>query len=677
MKYEYGTSGFRFHHTIMRSIAFKIGQAVAILSCKYNKHYGIMITASHNPHHDNGVKLINSNGEMIDNNDEDFMTKFVNDLTMVKNTSHNFPVQNELLNVENIDIIDDNKWIWWYFGDEYIGTENNEIQCDKQETQPQITSINNKIKYIPTIYIGYDTRESSPDLYNLIVDGIKNVNSNSIINNYEYISTPGLHYALYKTKTGVLSYNDYLLSLIKLLNSSTRIICDCANGIGSKILQDVCNEQNMKPFTLINTETRKYNKLNNNCGSDFVVNTLTIPSNIRENNQLYASLDGDADRVVFYFLSDQNEFQLLNGDKISALIAYYIAKQVADVKNIAVIHTGYSNQAFIRYIRSLGIQTYCTATGVKNLHREALKHDISIYFETNGHGTVIFNKDYDTLTDLQHFFHPTIGDGIMDMIAILYILERLNISLENWNTLYEDNIYELFKLEVVNKNIFETTENQLRLTHPIELQDFVDQLCKENNTIAFIRPSGTENIVRVYIESKCNNKLIFVREKIKNFVGTHYMENSKNIFEMNGKKFAISYLSENDYDSNYFNLLQQLTSIDPEKITKNEFISFISNLSNKHIIKIIKDVNTQKIVGTITILIEDKIIHNFGKVGHIEDVVVDETMRGFGLGKILIDTAKNECKDCYKIILDCSSHNIKFYEKCGFEIKGNEMAIYL
>jgi phosphoacetylglucosamine mutase len=34
------------------------------------------------------------------------------------------------------------------------------------------------------------------------------------------------------------------------------------------------------------------------------------------------------------------------------------------------------------------------ATGVKNLHEKAEHYDIGIYFEANGHGTVIFNEHY-------------------------------------------------------------------------------------------------------------------------------------------------------------------------------------------------------------------------------------------------------------------------------------------
>ena len=67
-------------------------------------------------------------------------------------------------------------------------------------------------------------------------------------------------------------------------------------------------------------------------------------------------------------------------------------------------------------------------------------------------------------------------------------------------------------------------------------------------------------------------------------------------------------------------------------------------------------------------LVEQKFIHNGGKVGHIEDVVTRKEYSGKGVGSSLvqkcIETAKEE--KCYKIILDCSLDNIAFYEKAGF-----------
>lgn len=85
----------------------------------------------------------------------------------------------------------------------------------------------------------------------------------------------------------------------------------------------------------------------------------------------------------------------------------------------------------------------------------------------------------------------------------------------------------------------------------------------------------------------------------------------------------------------------------------------------------------EKIVACATLLIENKIIHDGGKVGHIEDVTVDQTYRNQGLGKMLIDHCVKIGREngCYKVILDCDDDNVKFYEKCGFKARGICMRI--
>lgn len=135
-------------------------------------------------------------------------------------------------------------------------------------------------------------------------------------------------------------------------------------------------------------------------------------------------------------------------------------------------------------------------------------------------------------------------------------------------------------------------------------------------------------------------------------------------------------LESNDYNKNYLKLLEQLTEVNPEKITFNDFTKFVNNLNYKHRI-IVVEINN-KIVASGTLLIENKIIHGISKIAHIEDIVVDESTRGTGLGKQLINFLTNLAKynECYKVILNCKESNIGFYEKCGFEKKEVEMVKY-
>ena len=77
--------------------------------------------------------------------------------------------------------------------------------------------------------------------------------------------------------------------------------------------------------------------------------------------------------------------------------------------------------------------------------------------------------------------------------------------------------------------------------------------------------------------------------------------------------------------------------------------------------------------------IEKKFIRNCGKVGHIEDVIVDSNVRGMQLGKKIVEFLTDHAclMGCYKVILDCSNENRAFYEKCGFKQKEIQMVKYL
>jgi len=82
-----------------------------------------------------------------------------------------------------------------------------------------------------------------------------------------------------------------------------------------------------------------------------------------------------------------------------------------------------------------------------------------------------------------------------------------------------------------------------------------------------------------------------------------------------------------------------------------------------------------KVVGSTTLLIETKFIHNGGKVGHIEDVVVDKKHQGKGIGEKIVKYLLRYAKEqgCYKTILDCADNVKPFYEKLGFKHNANAL----
>jgi len=46
------------------------------------------------------------------------------------------------------------------------------------------------------------------------------------------------------------------------------------------------------------------------------------------------------------------------------------------------------------YLTKAGLNVQCVPTGVKHLHRAAHHFDVGIYFEANGHGTVLISENF-------------------------------------------------------------------------------------------------------------------------------------------------------------------------------------------------------------------------------------------------------------------------------------------
>ena len=144
------------------------------------------------------------------------------------------------------------------------------------------------------------------------------------------------------------------------------------------------------------------------------------------------------------------------------------------------------------------------------------------------------------------------------------------------------------------------------------------------------------------------------------------------------KNYIARYLELNDYNKDYCNLLEQLTIIN--NITYDVFKRQFRNIdtNENHYIVVIEDLKKKKIIGSATILIENKFIHDCKNIGHIEDIVIDKQYRGNKLGGKLIEILKDIAKEnnCYKIILNCSNNLITFYKNIGFGKEINNMVCY-
>ena len=138
-------------------------------------------------------------------------------------------------------------------------------------------------------------------------------------------------------------------------------------------------------------------------------------------------------------------------------------------------------------------------------------------------------------------------------------------------------------------------------------------------------------------------------------------------------ELIIREIIESDLKNGFLESLDNLRQ--SSNLEQNSAINILKKIfeNENHIIHVVEF--DGKIVGSATLLIEQKFIHEGGIVGHIEDVVVKKEFEGQGIGMNLVlsllDVAKE--RKCYKTILNCENALISFYEKIGFKQKSNEM----
>ncbi|KOB67808.1 putative phosphoacetylglucosamine mutase, partial [Operophtera brumata] len=265
---------------------------------------------------------------------------------------------------------------------------------------------------------------------------------------------------------------------------------DGANGVGGKklniIRKSLDGELDLNLFNL--------------GGNGGKLNLNKPPVGVKhEPFQRVASLDGDGDRIVYYYLDDKERMHLLDGDRIATLLASYITELLRSCEasdlTLGLVQTAYANGASTNYIsEELKIPVSCVKTGVKHLHHAALSYDVGVYFEANGHGTV--------LLDFIDMTNETVGDAISDLFMVETVLCARGHNVREWMSAYTDLPCRQLKVTVKDRNAISTTDAERQCTEPEGLQNRINELVSGyKDGRSFVRPSGTEDVVRVYAEA--------------------------------------------------------------------------------------------------------------------------------------------------------------------------------
>ncbi|MBA0758975.1 hypothetical protein Gotri_021919 [Gossypium trilobum] len=513
VKLSYGTAGFRADASILKSTVHRVGILAALRSLKTQSVVGLMITASHNKVTDNGVKIVDPSGGMLTQEWEPFADQLASAQT---------PEAFLSLIIEFV--------------------EKEKIPLDGVQSAE--------------ILLGRDTRPSGESLLEAAKQGISSI-LGAIALDLGILTTPQLHWMVRARNKGMKAtepaYFEQISSsfrcLVDLIPNETKsskmdntVVVDGADGVGGEKLEVL-----KSMLTSLVIEVRNTGKggglLNDGVGADYLQKEKVVPRGFCSNDVglRCASLDGDADRLVYFSVptSSSRKIDLVDGDKILSLFALFIKEQLSILTKegtekldnsyharLGVIQTAYANGASTDYLKQSGLEVIFTPTGVKHLHEKAAQFDIGIYFEANGHGTILFSETWLSwlearnnelglasegseqqkaalrLLSVSKLINQAVGDALSCLLLVEVILQHKGWSIHKWNELYQDLPSRQLKVKVVDRTAVATTNAETVAISPPGIQEAIDaETAKYPKGRCFIRPSGTEDVIRVYAEA--------------------------------------------------------------------------------------------------------------------------------------------------------------------------------
>ena len=263
----------------------------------------------------------------------------------------------------------------------------------------------------------------------------------------------------------------YAGSLPKIDLQGRTIVVDCANGAAAAIAPAVIRSLGAEVIAM-GTSPDGTN-INADCGST-APERMAVATREHKAHCGFA-LDGDGDRIVMAAPSGK----ILEGDNLLAILARDMQAR-GDLSGNTVVITPMTNLGLRQALTSWGLEFSEVPVGDRHIQRELTANNWSLGGEPSGH--IIAAQ------------HSKASDGLLAALLILEIMLRTETSL--------DDLAELFRPVPQTLTNVPVAGDQNQLAKQIAPEAAKLQATHKNETRIVVRPSGTEPVLRIMVESE-------------------------------------------------------------------------------------------------------------------------------------------------------------------------------
>ena len=307
----------------------------------------------------------------------------------------------------------------------------------------------------------------------------------------QYISAPSKNIAFESSKELM---DIYMQSLIRTMGgenlSGLKIILDTCHGSAATCARTIF--QNLGADVRVINNSKNGLKINMNCGS---TNLKPLKKALKENSaDMGFSFDGDADRVI----GIDSMSNVLDGDHILFLWGRELMEQNI-LENNLLISTQMANFGFEKAWNEIGGVLYRTNVGDKFVYDAIKEKNAFLGGEQSGH----------ILSKINNFS----GDGILTALQISKFCKIKKITLNDWLR----SSFKPFPQKLTSIDL-DFNINKLNQKTKILINQTIENLQKiySDNCRIYIRPSGTEPLMRILVESKDLKKINFISKEVTN-----------------------------------------------------------------------------------------------------------------------------------------------------------------